>query len=224
MMEKMQNLIAIITEEVLKRLKAMEKPGGGTLAVFQGYIFDAEGVADYLKKNHGDVYCAMLGDAQPGFGFKTEKVMTQLEKEDFAGRLMGYERIALVTPSLRLIHSIAQGDDTEYAAMLALRPLLWGREVTVLMDFEAPKNRKSPAFAGIAEDLNALEEMGIKIVSLKKENMKGEEPKELVTEQDVKDAAKSESRKVSIKPGAIVTQLAQDTAKELGVTIEMQGE
>lgn len=217
-MEDIKDLIARITEEVLKRLDLSVQPEGAALAVFSGPVWGVKAVESYLKDNYGDMTCALIDGARFGGGLKTENVDTQQEKEAIAGRLGSFERIVIVTPPLWLMGAIARGDDTVYPAMLAIRPLLWGREVTMALDFEAPKSRRSPAFARIAEDISAIEWMGAKLVYLPQENKKGE-PKELVTEQDVKDASKTESRLIKIKPGAIVTQLAQDTAKELGVTI-----
>lgn len=222
MAEEMRDIIARIIEEVLKRINLKEQ--SGTLAVFSDYIFDAEMIAGYLKKDHENVTCALLDDAQFNCGFKTETIASRQEKESLAAKLKGYERIVFVTPPLWLLDAIARGDDSVYSAMLALRPLLWGREVIVLLDFEAPKNRRSPAFLKLADDINALEEMGITIALLCRECETCEELKDLVTEQDVKDALKSENKCIRIKPGAIVTHLARDTAKELGVTIGMQEE
>jgi hypothetical protein len=221
MTEDMQGLVARITGEVLKRIKLQEEKAYGTLAVFTGYVFDDEGIAEYIKKNDKEVSCVLLDGVRFDCGLRTETVASQQEKDSLAGRLKGYENILISDPPLWLINAIARGDDSVYAAMLALRPLLWGRDVTVLLDFEAPKNRRSPAFLRIAEDISAIEEMGIKIAHIKNDSGKGGEPKELVTEQDVKDAVKNGKCKVIIKPGAIVTQLAQDTAKELGVLIEI---
>lgn len=217
MAEEIRELIARITEEVLRQISLPEERTGGTLAVFPGYVFDTEAIADYIKKNYEGVFCALLDDAQFERG---ERIASQQEKDSLAGKLKGYERILIVTPPLWLLSAIARGDDSVYAAMLALRPLFWEREVTVLLDFELPKSKRSPAFLKLAEDTSALEEMGIKIARLRREGKTDEELKELVTERDVKDASISENKRIRIKPGAIVTQLAQDTAKELGVKIE----
>jgi hypothetical protein len=221
MAEDIRSLVAHITEEVIKRLNAEAQADGGTLAVFAGYVFDAAATAAFLREKQGDVTCALLDGVQFEYDeFNIERITDQ-RKGEFAGRLKGFERIVLVTPPLGLLHAVAQGDDPSYAVMLALRPLLWGRELTMLLDFKAPGSRRSPAFARIAEDIDALEGMGIKIACLPQGSKKGEEARELVTEQDIKDACKSESRRIRIKPGAIVTQLAQDSARELGVSIEV---
>jgi hypothetical protein len=215
-----RDLIARITEEVLKRISLPEEKVCGTLAIFPGYVFDPEAITEYLKKNHENITCVLLDDAQFESG---KRIDSQQAKDSLAGRLKEYEKIVIVTPPLWLMSATVRGDDSIYTAMLVMRPLLWGRDVTMLLDFEAPKNRRSPAFLKLAEDISALEEMGINIEILRQKCTTGNEPKELVTEQDVKEACKSEDGLIRIKPGAIVTQLAQDTAKELGVNIEVAG-
>ncbi len=214
----MQDLIARITEEVMKRLSVPQ--AGGTLAVFTEYVFDAKGVGSYLKNNHASATCALFEGARFESELKTESVITQQEKQALAGKLNCFEKIVIITPPLWLLGEIARGDDSVFLAMLAIRPLLWGREVTILLDFEVPRIRRSAALLRISEYISALEEMGAKFVYLPQESRK-DEPKDLVTEQDVKDAFKNEGRRIIIKPGAIVTQLAQDTAKECGVAIEI---
>jgi hypothetical protein len=202
---------------VLRRL-GLPSSTGGALAVFPGFVFGAKLTENWLKDNFGNITCALLGGAKLESGLKAESVVTQQEKEALAGRLGGFEKVVMVTPPLWLLSAIARGDDSVYPAMLALRPLLWGKEVIILLDFETPKIRRSAALLRIAEDISALEEMGARIVCLPQEIEK-DEPKELVTEQDVKDAAKSESGRIIIKPGAIVTQLARDTAREMDVIV-----
>ena len=212
-------LIRKITEETLKRLSAEESAKSATLAVFPELVFEAQAVAEYLKKNHGDAVCAAYGETGFGYGFKTKDIAARHERENLAAQLRDYERFVLVTPPLRLIRAMADGDDTEYAAALALRALLWGREVTVLLDFEMPQRRRGDALERVAKDIETLEETGVKIVTLSRGDAGGAEPKELVTERDVREAAVNGNKRIVIKPGAIVTHLARDAAAELGVII-----
>ena len=212
-------LIRKITEETLKRLGAGENTQSATIAVFPELVFEAQAVAEYLKKNHGDAVCAVPGETGFGYGFKTKNIAARHEKENIAAQLRDYGRLVLVTPPLRLIRAMADGDDTEYAAALALRALLWGREVTVLLDFEMPQRRRGDALERVAKDIGALEETGVKIVTLARGDSGGAEPKELVTESDVRHAAVNGNKRIVIKRGAIVTQLARDAAAELGVVI-----
>ncbi len=217
-MEDLKALTTRITEEVLRRLS----PGlsaGGVLAIAAGPVYQAELAESYIKNTWSNVTFALLDGVTLDTSFKVETVVTQQQKDALSARLGSFEKVALVTPPLWLLKALALGDDSLFPAALVLRPLLWGKEVVVLLDFEPPKAGRSAALAGVAEYVSALEDMGAKIVCLPRESAEAG-AKDLVTEQDIKDACKKGIDRVTIKPGAIVTQLARDTAKELGIAIE----
>ncbi len=216
--DQIKKIVASVAEEVLRRM-SLEPPKKKVLGILPGFVFDSAGVAAYLQGFEADT--ALFEGAQlPASPLRQMQIKTPEDRQNLVASLPEYDEIVLVTPSLSLIHTLAQGDDAVFETMLAIRPLLWGRTVTLLLDFEAPKFRRSEIFAKLADALDSLEKTGVKIVSLAQKASGPDEPKDLVTEQDIKDAAKSEKKSVWIKDGAIVTQLAQDTAKELGVTIE----
>jgi len=194
-----------------------EKPqkSSGILAVFSDNVFDPQGVKAFIKDKN--VICALPDKILPIEGCQTLRL--DADKNEILAALTNYEQIVLVTPPLSLLKCIACADDSTFAASLILRPLLWGKEVSVLLDFETPRHMRGTALAAIAQNIDTLEKMGIGIKTLKR-NTKAKQAKELVTEQDVRDACRDGSMKVTIAPGAIVTQLAQDTAKECGVSIE----
>jgi hypothetical protein len=214
-----EKIVRQVAEEVAKRL-AMEVEIERTLAVFPDYVFDAAGIAKYLKTKT-NVTCALFQNAEFGSeGCRSVRIESAEDRRILAHELKDYREVVIVTPPLSLLGTLAKGDDGVYEAMLAIRPLLWEKEVTVLLDFEAPKYKRNTAFSRIAEDVNALEAMGVKIASIGRKKPVREEEKDLVTEMDVKEAVKNETMRVKAAKGAIVTQLAEDAAKELGVTIE----
>lgn len=219
--ESLEKIIRQVAEEVLKQIAEEDASGKGVLAVFPGYVFDAAGIKKHLNARKKEVTCALLNEAEfTGEGCAAFRVETAGDKKKLAAGLQSYEEVVLVTPPLWLLKALAQGDDTVYEAMLILRPLLWEKDVTVLLDFEAPRFKRSTAYADIAETISALESMGLRIESLGRKKAVKEEEKDLVTAEDVREAAKNGTMRVKAKKGAIVTQLAQDAAKETGVTIE----
>ena len=216
----LEKIIKQVTEEVVRRLNGQTEESRGTLAVFPDYVFDAKGIAGYLKTKK-DITCALFGNAEFDCeGCTVRRIATGEDKRKLVSELLGYSEIILVTPPLSLIRTLAQGDDSVFTAMLCLRPLLWEKEVTALLDFEAPKYKRNTAFSQIAEEINTLEAMGIKVEVIKRKKAEKEEEKDLVTEQDIKEAHKNETMCVKVSKGAIVTQLAEDMAKELGILIE----
>jgi len=215
-----EKIVKQVAEAVVKRLNGEKEPQPGTLAVFPDYVFDAEGVGKYLK-TRTNVTCALSRNAEFSCeGCAVKRIETAEDKKKLASELMGYSEIVVVTPPLSLLRSLSQGDDGVFEAMLALRPLLWEKDVTVLLDFQTPSYKRSTAFAQVSEDISALEAMGIQIVSLKQKKAVKETEKDLVTEIDIKEAHKNETMRVKASKGAIVTQLAEDAARELGVIIE----
>ena len=209
-----QNIIKRVTEQVLQG-QPQPDVQKGILAVLPAHVFDPIGVKACLAGK--SITCALSADAQPIDGCKAFSLET--DKRAIISTLAEYEEIVLVTPPLSLLQSIAQADDSAFAASLVLRPLLWGSKVSILLDFAAPKHMRGTALAVIAEHIDTLEKMGIGIKTIPRKS-KMKDAKELVTEQDIKDACRDGSMKVKIRQDAIITQLAQDTAKECGVSIE----
>lgn len=218
-MAETQELIAQITREVLNRL-GMEQSGEkkpGTLAVFTGYVFREAPVSAYLEKKE-NVTCALFGEAAyHHLAFDSASVVTGEERQRLAQTLERFESVVVVTPPLSYIQRAASADDGDYACMLALRPLLWGKSVTLLLDFALPRSRRG--FAALSDSLERLEQMGMRLETLQSGAPEGR--KQLVTEQDIRDAAKHKRESVRITPDAIITALARDTAKELGIRIEL---
>lgn len=190
-----------------------------TLAIFAGYVFAPERVIPYLRERRADAVAPESSLPESG-GIKTIRIRTEEEKSALVSVLADYDEVALVTPPLSLIKTLAQADDSVFEAMLVLRALLWGRKVTLILDFSVPKFRRNTMLAELADALDALEKTGVEIMTLEMERGGGDDYLDLVTEQHIKDAYKNKGSCVRIKEGAIVTQLARDTAKELGVAIE----
>ena len=210
---EIQEIIRRVTEEILKETTRTQS---GSLAVFCGNVFNPQGVKTFFANQN--VTCA-LPDDMPSLIEGCKALKLEADKREILEGLTQFEEVVLVTPPLSLLAAIASADDTSLIASLIIRPLLWGKAVTVLLDFEAPKHMRGTALAVIADNIDALEKMGVLVKTLERKNAKSQ-GKALVTEQDVKDAYRDGSMKVKIEPGAIVTQLAQDTAKECGVSIE----
>ncbi len=213
--QDIQNIIERVTQQILGTEQNDDRPGG-ILAVFSDCVFDPQGVKTYFEGKQ--VICALPDGIQPLMQ-ECKTLRLNADKPAIPGVLASCEEIVLVTPPLSLLQAIAQADDSTFTSSLVLRPLLWGKKVNVLLDFESPRHIRGTALALIAESIDALENMGIGIKILPRKN-KTKQAKELVTEQDIKDACRDGSMKVIIAPGAIVTQLAQDTARECNVSIE----
>ncbi len=214
-----EELIARITREVLSRIpNGVNMPQQKTLLVFAGYAYEQAQVAAYLAGKVQSAEYVLFGDAAVSNPALTlVETATRDQRQQLAGRLSGYEEIIIATPPLEYLYAAADGDDARLDVALMLRPLLWHKRVTLLLDFVPPKNKRG--FARLSDSLETLKEMGAAIETLPQSTAKGGEAKQLVTAEDVRDAAAT-SGYIRIVPGAIVTHLAVDLAKDLDVRIE----
>jgi hypothetical protein len=216
--EEIQTIIQRVTAEVAARLNSGNPPGRKVLAIIQGYVFNADRVFEYLKEKRADI--AAFAQIPLPAELKRIPVDTDENKMRLAGSLCGYDEVLLVTPSITFLKELSLGNDAGFEAAMMIRPLLWGRKATILLDFKAPKFRRETLLAGLADTLDTLEKAGFGIESAAPEYKNAESAKALVTEQDVKNAYNLGSQRIKIAGKAIITQLAADTAKELGITIE----
>lgn len=216
--EELEKIISRVLEEALKKHMQSTSAESKTLALLSGYIFCPESITSYLKTMEADV--ALFGAARlRECGLKMMRVETDEDRDSLASVLRKYEEVVLVTPSLNLIKAIANGDDSTFQNMLILRSLLWGKKISLLLDFEIPGGKSDTIFAGVAESLEVISKMGICVKTLSENTKENVGRKDLVTEQDVKEAYVTPDKCIRVGKGAIVTQLARDTAQELGVSI-----
>ena len=194
-----------------------EAASSGCLSVFCGNIFNPKKVREYFSEK--TCVCAQDDDS-PAFFDQYKCLKFDADRLEILEKLSDFEDIVLVTPPLSLLASIAAGDDSTFIASLIIRPLLWGKNVSVLLDFAVPKHLRGTALGTLVDNINALEKMGIIFDTLDREAGLEMQARDLVSERDVLDAIRNGSMKVKAAPDAIITQLAQDTAAEQGVTID----
>lgn len=214
--ENINRIIELVMNEVLSQSE--EHTSSECLSVFSDNVFDPKGVRKYFS---GKTCVCAQPDDMPLFFDKLKTLKFTADRTELLEQLNDFKEIVLVTPSLSLLNAIAAGDDSTFIAAIMIRSLLWGKNVTILLDFETPKYLRGTIVGLVAENINALEKMGIKFDTLDRKASLEIQAKNLVSERDVTDAIRDGSMKVKAAPGAIITQLAQDTALEHGVVIEI---
>ena len=176
---------------------------------------------EYLKEKYGgEAAIAGEGTAALGEGFKAVSIDTQQDQQRLMETLKNYRDVVLATPPLWMLKKVAAGDDRGFYEQTFMHALLWEKKVSVVLDFGKPKFKRGTFFEELNDALSAIEEMGAEVVSLKLSVGRPEGELPLVTEAEVVDAQKQGHMRVKCAPGAIVTPLARDTAKELGVSID----
>jgi hypothetical protein len=218
---ELKSIIRRIAERIIREMLAPEKTERGALALVPAFVPDAVPVLQYLKEKCGaEAACAGEGAEALDGTLRRIASQTPQDRQRLMSRLKGFKDIVLVCPPLWMLKSIASGDDRGFFEQAVMRSLLWHKNVTVLLDFEKPGFGRSEFFQQIGDALKALEDMGAKVVSLKLSVCKPEDELALVTEAEVRDAHGSGRGRIRCADGAIVTPLARDAARELGMEID----
>jgi hypothetical protein len=219
----LKNLISEITGQVIKRLNSSPSvEEQGALVIVPAYVPDEAALKAYLKQTYGEklTYWLLEGTEPIDADANTQIVRAEAGANRLLGALKYAADVILAVPPLRMIICIAHGDDAGVAEQAILKAVLWGKSVTVLLDFEKPRFRRGTFFETLSDALKAIEDMGVSVVSLPLSVRKKTDEKALVTEADIEDVVRNGDMRVRKAAGAIVTPLARDTAKELGVEID----
>lgn len=219
--KELKSIIRRIAERIIREMLEPEKVERGALALVPSFVPDAGPLEDYLKQQYGvEAACAGEGAAMLSDTLRKIPVGTVQEQQRLMERLKGFADIVLVCPPLWLLQNIARGDDKGLYEQAFMRGLLWHKKVTVLLDFERPGFSRSTFFQGLNDALKALEDMGASVVTLNLSVGKLETGLTLVTEAEINDTYRSGRSRIRCAPGAIVTPLARDAAREMGVEID----
>lgn len=127
--------------------------------------------------------------------------------------------VVLLAPSLEVIGKIADAQDDDFLTYLFVRAQLWGKKVSVFLDFDLPRFKKSKFQESVSDRLKALTDLGVPLVCYRKEAVADPNgnTRTLITERDVIDAYNEGKRQIACRIDSIITPLARDKAGELGV-------
>lgn len=219
---ELKSLIRRITEDVLRRLLEPEKVERGALVLVPSFVTDKAPLITCLKDAYGpEVTCVGVGASALGEAFTTRSIETDQDKQHCMASLKQYADIALYAPPLWMLKNIASGDDRGFIEQVFMRSLLWEKKTKLILDYEKPRFRRGTFYEGIADALGAIEGMGAEIVSLPLSVGRPEGQLPLVTETEVNDAHREGRKRIRCAEGAIVTPLAWDAARELGIAIDL---
>ncbi len=219
----MRALVKRITQEVLYRIEqaqVRDETVQGTVVLVSSYVPSPKSALARIKEVYGSDNVEFLNfgtEFTPLF----EKAVNADEqpRDEIIEKVASAANVVIVTPRINLLAGIAEGEDDGLVEFLAMRALLWGRNVNVLLDFQPPRFKRNTFFEKVVTVVNTLEDMGIKIMSYKCAAPEGTDALGLVTEQDVMNAFAGKKKMIRAAAGAIVTPSARDKAKELNITI-----
>lgn len=226
-------LISQVVAEVLKKQQAETLPSQRipeqkdkperTVVIVADLVPFAQEAAVELQKRYGRSLMAVAFGAECRLnGIRTAAAL-DLGKEKTLNMIAQAEEVILLAPSLKVISALAQGRDDSLMEYLFLHAALWGKTTEIWMDFEAPQSRRLLPASPIADHVDALKNLGVKwFCYRKKQENKQEEKRILLTEEDVLQAYKAGNAEMVLEKGTMVTPLAKDATRRLGVKLKVQ--
>ena len=239
MMETQFNeLLDRITAEVLRRAAEAEAAGALSLTAAEAPSDDActvvlvPSVVPYKKRalealsesfGAGLIFVSFDGT------FHAEGRQVIVADESSRGRILEAVEesinVVLLSPTLSLIRNIAAAEDGDFLTYLFIRAQLWGKKVSMYLDFELPHFRKARYGEKVSDALEALKALDVPVVYyLEDEPSEPEAGRSLITETDVLEGWRAGRKEIACRADAIVTPLAKDKAAELGLVIRKAGE
>lgn len=211
---QIKELIKRIVEEVLARISGFW--GYSTVALLTEVSAYEEETAKYLSDKKA--VAAIFGDAEEIREIDSKRIKTAEDKNRLIKTIRNFEEVILAAPSLKLLCAAAKGDESEFAAKVFSKAILDGKKTTVLLDFQPPKFKRGTLFEKAVSAIEALQDMGVEVVYL---GSKPDEGYALITEYEVNEAVRRGIERLQCAPGAIITPLARDAAKDKGIAIDI---
>ncbi len=223
--DKLKLLVSKITEQVIG---SMEKTDSGdsdltsdTLVIFPAFVSSVPLFLSYLEATYPNATYVTFQEIDfSGNTFKTINVATKEECQKLMASLEYYKNIVLAASPISLLKRIANGEDVEFIEQVMTRAILCEKRVSALLDFKLPTLTQGTFFENLAGTLDDLKDMGVDIISLRQSDKVTVKALTLVTEAEVIQAHKKGKNIIKFAAGAIVTPLARDKAKELGISID----
>jgi hypothetical protein len=180
-----------------------------------------------IEKRYSDYeICIASYKRTDAIKFQFAKEIYDLNDESYRDKLANninkYEEIIVLSPELTQMRALTQGDDSGFIENLLIYSLLDKKKTVFLFEYDVKAVPYNSLGKKIKDLLGSISEMGVLIESLRQEKEKKSDAvtissKQLITEDQVVDFYKSGRREILCEKGCIITPLARDAAREMGV-------
>lgn len=218
----LNEIIEQIVAEVVRRVRLYERrllEPEETVVLTASPVAFPKRLRAYLDEHYTDRYVVIhLGAGSPWEGADC-LLGRELGEAGLTRRLYAARRVLLACPTVALLREIGRGEDRADAARLFTKAILWGKQATVLLDYEPPRFHRNSFLGSLTDALDALRDSGVEIANYCVPTVDEHEALTLVTEETVQQAHAA-GKTIYLAQKAIVTPAARDAAKALDVKME----
>lgn len=149
-------------------------------------------------------------------------------REDLANNINKYEEIIFLSPELKQMRALVENDDSGFLESLVIYSLLHRKKTVFLFDYDVQALPANSFGRKLKDLLGSISEMGVLIEVLmgarsKKTGAVTVHSKELITQIEVEDFYKNGTKEILCEKGCIITPLARDAAREMGINLIQLG-
>jgi hypothetical protein len=146
----------------------------------------------------------------------------ELARDNLANNINKYEEIIFLSPELKQMRALVEDDDSGFLENLVIYSLLHKKKTVFLFDYEVQALPANSFGKKIKDLLGSISEIGVLIEVLRHDKEKKSDAvtvhsKQLITQREVEDFYKSGTKEILCEKGCIITPLARDVAREMGV-------
>lgn len=237
-MNKETEIVQKITEEVLRYFSASESSEtsqstnvccnanhDAIMVITSSYVPNAEKIAQYLKKNYRSYHLVGVKKAETSLGI-ANAVLDEQSQEQIAARVEKQKRLVIVAPRLYQIKNMISGQDKEPLEYVTLNALMQGKETEIVLGCRTSEHMNNALERKVLQMVDQMNRMGIDVIdnifAEQEPNGKRKNNKSFISEEEVLLANSRNEKEVWLEKNAIITPLARDTAKELGITFQIR--
>jgi len=233
-------LIEKITKEVIDRIKDLESVDESrnkglckrekTLVIIPRHVTKMDELLGAVSKMHSD--CNIL-TLMPGYlldnamykdKFYALDISDAKTRKSVIDDLFNIQHICCLSPGIRLLEKIADMDDDGFVEYIMINSLIQRKNTYVITDVEYDRLPDYEPFIRIKNVCGKINAMGICMKYLGRQYSDQKDLAKvfrgLITEQDIVEISKNGTRQIICGKGSIITPLASDKAKEIGITIQ----
>lgn len=225
--EWIHKLTELIVAEVVRRVALLERQKQHperVLVLLTAPVAYPKELKALLRKQFGEGYTPVSFTERNELGDETLRFASQLGQAALMEMATAAKTVILVAPRLELLRQVADGEDSDFLAYLAVRSILWKKDVRLYLDFDPPRFRRNTFMEGVASSIETLRQMQVTVSPYFTGDAAARIGASLITEADVLAAAQTEEKTLRARVGAIITPAARDALLANDIVVQYEGE
>jgi len=226
--ENVIKLVEAIARETIARLAEKEKAAANCLILVPSQLTDLAEVQSQVAGKAGNSMLTVVHNEKCDLSLfpSNSKLVNTADDNQINAvitNLASFDEILCLQPPLSILEKTLAADDSEFFPFILTRAALRGTPVTISAGFDRIDRKKGVFFEKVRGLIDGMQDMGFQVIYREEPVMAAvtdDSDKSLITEEDVVVRYQNGSRTIKAGRNTIVTPLAQDKIRELGIVLE----